>query len=284
MLRECDVTALTVPELKAALVQRGLRIPRFKAGLVPQLEKAVREENLQAAARAEAARAEAARALKAARRPPAPSEALSEEVFRNLGSLISAHLTLGSAALITFRVDHKLHELSRARIAALLPRLSPLLHAPYLNFRSLRDLLEVESLNLANMGINNSSIATLASACSVGALVQVKTLDLTGNPCPTGVEQLISAIAKGALPNLESLNLANMGINNSSIGTNHPCVTLTPLKALIELVTNGAPQLNTLTVNVGGGVAGHALREACDARGIRLYGHGHGAYVVAPGS
>jgi hypothetical protein len=283
MLRECDVTALTVPELKAALVQRGLRIPRFKAGLVPQLEKAVREENLQAAARAEAARA-----LKAARRPPAPSEALSEEVFRNLGSLISAHLTLGSAALITFRVDHKLHELSRARIAALLPRLSPLLHAPYLNFRSLRDLLEVESLNLANMGINNSSIATLAatlaSACSVGALVQVKTLDLTGNPCPTGVEQLISAIAKGAFPNLESLNLANMGINNSSIGTNHPCVTLTPLKALIELVTNGAPQLNTLTVNVGGGVAGHALREACDARGIRLYGHGHGAYVVAPGS
>ena len=270
MLRECDVTALTVPELKAALVQRGLRIPRFKAGLVPQLEKAVREENLQAAARAEAARAEAARALKAARRPPAPSEALSEEVFRNLGSLISAHLTLGSAALITFRVDHKLHELSRARIAALLPRLSPLLHAPYLNFRSLRDLLEVESLNLANMGINNSSIATLASACSVGALVQVKTLDLTGNPCPTGVEQLISAIAKGALPNLRVLDL--------------PCVTLTPLKALIELVTNGAPQLNTLTVNVGGGVAGHALREACDARGIRLYGHGHGAYVVAPGS
>lgn len=265
MLRECDVTALTVPELKAALVQRGLRIPRFKAGLVPQLEKAVREENLQAAARAEAARA-----LKAARRPPAPSEALSEEVFRNLGSLISAHLTLGSAALITFRVDHKLHELSRARIAALLPRLSPLLHAPYLNFRSLRDLLEVESLNLANMGINNSSIATLASACSVGALVQVKTLDLTGNPCPTGVEQLISAIAKGALPNLRVLDL--------------PCVTLTPLKALIELVTNGAPQLNTLTVNVGGGVAGHALREACDARGIRLYGHGHGAYVVAPGS
>ena len=52
------------------------------------------------------------------------------------------------------------------------PRLSPLLHAPYLNFRSLRALLEVESLNLANMGINNSSIATLAatlaSACSVG--------------------------------------------------------------------------------------------------------------------
>ena len=60
-----------------------MRIPHFKAGLVPQLEKAVREENLQAAARAEAARA-----LKAARRPPAPSEAMSEEVFRNLGSLI----------------------------------------------------------------------------------------------------------------------------------------------------------------------------------------------------
>ena len=276
MLRECDVAGLTVPELKAALVQRGLRIPRFKAGLVPQLEKAVREENLQAeAARAvEAARAKAVRALEAARRPPAPSEAMSEEVFRNLGSLIFAHLTLDSAALITFRVDHKLHELSRARIAALMPRLSPFLHAPYLNIRSLRDLLEMESLNLANKGINNSSVATLAatlaSACSVGALVQVKTLDLKGNPCPFGVEQIISAIAKGALPNLRSLDL--------------PTVTLTPLKALIELVTNGAPQLNTLTLNVGDRVAGHALREACDARGIRLYGHGHGAYVVVPGS
>ena len=273
MLRECDVAGLTVPELKAALVQRGLRIPRFKAGLVPQLEKAVREENLQAeAARAvEAARAKAVRALEAARRPPAPPEAMSEEVFRNLGSLIFAHLTLDSAALITFRVDHKLHELSRARIAALMPRLSPLLHAPYLNIRSLRDLLEMESLNLANQGINNSSIGTLASACSVGALVQVKRLDLTGNPCPFGVEQLISAIAKGALPNLRSLNLPRG-------------LSLTPLKALIELVTNGAPQLNTLTLDVGDRVAGHALREACDARGIRLYGHGHGAYVVAPGS
>ena len=277
MLRECDVAGLTVPELKAALVQRGLRIPRFRAGLVPQLEKAVREENLQAeAARAvEAARAKAVRALEAARRPPAPSEAMSEEVFRNLGSLIFADLTLDSAALITFRVDHKLHELSRARIAALMPRLSPFLHAPYLNIRSLRDLLEMESLNLANKGINNSSVATLAatlaSACSVGALVQVKTLDLTGNPCPFGVEQLISAIAKGALPNLRSLNLPRG-------------LSLTPLKALIELVTNGAPQLNTLTLDVGDRVAGHALREACDARGIRLYGHGHGAYVVAPGS
>ena len=244
---------------------------------MPQLEKAVREENLQAeAARAvEAARAEAVRALEAARRPPAPSEAMSEEVFRNLGSLISAHLTLDSAALITFRVDHKLHELSRARIAALMPRLSPLLHAPYLNIRSLRDLLEMESLNLANKGINNSSVATLAatlaSACSVGALVQVKTLDLTGNPCPFGVEQIISAIAKGALPNLRSLNLPRG-------------LSLTPLKALIELVTNGAPQLNTLTLDVVDRVTGHALREACDARGIRLYGHGHGAYVVVPGS
>jgi len=237
----------------------------------------VREENLQAeAARAvEAARAEAVRALEAARRPPAPSEAMSEEVFRNLGSLIFAYLTLDSAALITFRVDHKLHELSRARIAALMPRLSPFLHAPYLNIRSLRDLLEMESLNLANKGINNSSVATLAatlaSACSVGALVQVKTLDLTGNPCPFGVEQIISAIAKGALPNLRSLDLPQG-------------LTLTPLKALIELVTNGAPQLNTLTLNVGDRVAGHALREACDARGIRLYGDGHGAYVVVPGS
>ena len=104
-------------------------------------------------------------------------------------------------------MNHLLHDLSRARIGELWPKLAPLLSQP---FRLERQCLlqkagtwEAATLRLGNRGLGSAGMQTVCSAVAIGALSELNELYLAVNQLgDAGLTALASVCASRAMGKL----------------------------------------------------------------------------------
>ena len=176
----------------------------------------------------------AAAALYSPLQPPVIVHSLVvKRVFETpeLVQLIVTGLQLADIALVALQVNRTFREAARGRVAALWPKVSQLLAAPFNLSR--RDLLHMVNLRLTSKGLGDTGCAALAEACAMGALAHLEGLVLDDNQIgDDGGIALADACAKGALANLQTLSFGEV-FGGNNIGDEG-------IKALADVCAEGA--------------------------------------------
>ncbi len=192
-----------------------------------------------------AARTKAALQIATASCVPTSTTTISEcpkptsiELPSDVRMAIAGFLKFNDLVLTAARVDRAFREAARVAIHAVWPALSPLLEAPFSLSR--RDMLELTELRCARTSahLGTSGAQTLANACVVGALVELRVLDLGRNRIgDDGCASLAEALASGGMPCLKVLDLRDNLIGDQG------CM------ALVEACADGAmAQLRVLSL------------------------------------
>jgi Ran GTPase-activating protein (RanGAP) involved in mRNA processing and transport len=158
----------------------------------------------------------AAPATDTAKEPPQTStlEATQEFMFRELGCHIFAYTSLETLGLL-LQVNTQLSHAARYHLSQLLPRLKPLMVAPF-HFMA-TEVIRSQTLHF-NDGITDDDVRAFAEACERGALAKLEWLGFGANHLgDVGMSAFARACARGALPQLEGLSLCHNRIGNKGL-------------------------------------------------------------------
>ena len=121
-----------------------------------------------------------ARAADAATPPlPASLGLASSTVFRELSGCICAHASLETLAHVLLRLDTACRGAARSHLSVVLPKLRPLLAAPFALNEA--ELLDKDTWGLCDEEVD---IAALAAACASGALASLNELLIDNDEHP----------------------------------------------------------------------------------------------------